>query len=179
MAAELTASRTLFIFEGGGNDFIYNNTLSPSVVIDSLLNGVRDLLALSAKNILVSNQPPLDKFPFARLFHLEAVFAASANTSALLLTNYLKTIRNNYPQASLNIFDINSLITKVVSAPTTYFTNVTANCWSTINPGPVVKLCSDPKKYVFIDESCSNRCLNTLFLNRFTQNFIQNSAHSL
>ncbi|CAF1478049.1 unnamed protein product [Adineta ricciae] len=67
------------------------------------------------------------------------------------LTTGLTTIQQNNTQAVLNLFDIHSLITKVVTSKSEYFVNTTANCWNAVNATTIVKLCDNPDRYVFVD----------------------------
>jgi len=143
--------RTLYILWAGGNDFANNPTLAPPAIIASLLNSVKDLLAVGAKHILVFNALPIQSIPASSglappptLSYLTGLF----NTA---LTADLATIQQNNTQATLNIFDINSLVTKVVASNSGYFTNTTTNCWNSVNANTIIKLCSNPEKYVFLD----------------------------
>lgn len=145
-------ARTLYVFYGGPNDFIFNASLLPPTIMNSLLNGVRDLLALGAKNILVFNQPPVQKFPYTRPFNSEALFTQVITVANTVLTASLKQIQANSSAASLNMFDLNALVTKWVTKPTTYFTNVSDRCWTIRNITTVEKFCPDPDRYVFIDD---------------------------
>ena len=145
-------SRTLYIFFGGGNDFIFNNTLLPPTIVASLLNGPKYLLSLGAQHIMVFDQPPVQKFPYTRSYNNEALFTQLTAAANFALTSYLKPIQASYPQASLNIFNINKLITQVTNKTTTYFTNITDRCWVAVNTTTVLKLCPDPETYVFVDD---------------------------
>jgi phospholipase/lecithinase/hemolysin len=55
------------------------------------------------------------------------------------------------PQASLNIFDIHSLILNIITENLTYFINTVDNCWLNVNVTTVLQLCPDSDKYLFVD----------------------------
>jgi phospholipase/lecithinase/hemolysin len=134
-------------FYGGPNDFIFNNTLTPPVIIASLLKGVEAVLAVGAQNIIIFNIPPVQYYPYNN----PTLFAELTYYANLALTGYLQPIQAAYPTASLNIFNLNSFVTKLVNKTTSYFTDVTDNCWNLYNATTVQILCPNPEKYVFLD----------------------------
>ena len=150
--SKINFQRTLYVLWGGGNDFLENRTLSPPAIVGSLMNSVNDLLTAGAKNILVFNQLPSQYTPLSAslgappgaLAYLVSVF----NTA---LTGALAPIRVANPQATLSIFDVNLLLTKVITSNSDYFTSTTTNCWNSTNVNTVIQLCPDPNKYVFLD----------------------------
>jgi phospholipase/lecithinase/hemolysin len=85
-------SRTLYVIYGGPNDFIYNNTLPPNVIIASLLKGVELLLSVGAKNIIIFNIPPVQYYPFTRPFNNPLLFTELGTYANLALTGSLGPI---------------------------------------------------------------------------------------
>jgi outer membrane lipase/esterase len=142
---------TLYILWAGGNDFADKPTLSPPSIVTSLLNSVNDLLAAGAKHILVFNAVPAQSVPASQGLASPAILSYLTSLFNNALTADLAVIQQNNPQASLNIFDINSLISKVVASNSSYFINTTTNCWNSANATTIIKLCSNPEKYVFLD----------------------------
>ena len=55
--------KTLYIIWAGGNDFLFNPLVTINAIINSLMNSVRDLLAIGAKHIIVFNQVPNQALP--------------------------------------------------------------------------------------------------------------------
>jgi phospholipase/lecithinase/hemolysin len=121
-------ANTLYILWAGGNDLVDNPTLSPPAIIASLLNSVKDLLAVGAKHILVFNALPIQSIPVTQTLASQAALTYLTSLFNTALTADLAIIQQNNTQASLNIFDINSLIWKVVASTSGYFTNTTTNC---------------------------------------------------
>ena len=142
---------TLYILWAGGNDFADKPTLTPPAIVASLLNGVKDLLAVGAKHILVFNAVPAQSIPASQPLAPPAVLSYLTSLFNTALTADLAILQQNNTQASLNIFDINSLISKIVASNSSYFTNTVTNCWNSFNTTTIIKLCSNPEKYVFLD----------------------------
>ena len=148
---KINFARTLYIIWAGGNDFVNKPTLTPPAIVASLLNGVKDLLAVGAKHILVFNALPAQSIPATQGLAPPAILSYLTSLSNTALTAELAIVQQNNTQASLNIFDINSLVSKIVGSNTSYFTNTVTNCWNSVNATTIIKLCSDPEKYVFLD----------------------------
>ena len=148
---KINFARTLYILWAGGNDFVNKPTLTPPAIVASLLNGVKDLLAVGAKHILVFNALPAQSIPASQGLAPSPVLSYLTGLFNTALTAELAVIQQNNTQASVNIFDINSLASKIIGRNTSYFTNTVSNCWNSVNATTIIKLCSNPEKYVFLD----------------------------
>jgi outer membrane lipase/esterase len=144
-------AETIYILWAGGNDFADKPTLSPAAIVASLMNSVNDLLAAGAQHILVFNAAPAQSIPATQGLAPAATLSYLTSLSNTALKADLATIQQNNPQASLNIFDINSLVSKVVASNSSYFINTTTNCWNSFNATTIIRLCNNPEKYVFLD----------------------------
>jgi phospholipase/lecithinase/hemolysin len=142
---------TLYILWAGGNDFIFNSSLTIPSIINSLMNSVRDLLASGAKNILVFNQPPFYAFPYISQLNQTALFTALTYLGNNATQMDINAIQNNYRNSSVQIFDIYTVITRILSNNSSTFSNTVNNCWNEFNLTAVQILCPDPSKYVFLD----------------------------
>jgi phospholipase/lecithinase/hemolysin len=58
-------ARTLYTLWAGGNDLIFNRSLTPPEIAASLLNGVQDLLDKGAQHIFVFNEVPAQYIPLS------------------------------------------------------------------------------------------------------------------
>jgi phospholipase/lecithinase/hemolysin len=143
--------RTLYILFGGGNDFIFDNDLEPSVIAASLLKSAQALLDIGATNIIVFNQVPVQYFPFSKPFEAFEFFTFLTDQGNFYITNFTESIQLDNPQASLKIFDIHSLVLNIVTQNSTYFTNTVDNCWINFNVTTVLELCPNPEEYLFVD----------------------------
>jgi phospholipase/lecithinase/hemolysin len=63
----------------------------------------------------------------------------------------INVIQNNYTNSSVQIFDIYTLITRILSNNSSTFSNTVNNCWNEFNFTAIQILCPDPSKYVFLD----------------------------
>ncbi|CAF3430196.1 unnamed protein product [Rotaria socialis] len=144
-------ANTLYILWTDGNDFIDKPTLTPSAIVTSLMNGVKDVLAIGAKRILVFNSVPAQSVPASEGLAPPAVLSYLTSLFNNALIAGLGIIQQNNTQATLSIFDINLLVSKIVASKSSYFSNTTANCWNCVNATTIVKHCENPKQYVFLD----------------------------
>ncbi|CAF1123207.1 unnamed protein product [Adineta steineri] len=117
----------------------------------SLLNSVNVLADVGGKHFLVFNAVPAQSVPASAALLPEATLAYLTGLFNTALTADLATIKQNYPQANFSIFDINSLVSKVVASKSGYFTNAKTNCWNSVDATTIIQLCTDPNKYVFVD----------------------------
>ncbi|CAF1348800.1 unnamed protein product [Adineta steineri] len=148
---KINFDRTLYIFWAGGNDFANKPSTSPAAIIASLLNSVNDLAVVGGKHFLVFNAVPVQSVPATSMLAPAQYLAALTGLSNSALTADLATMRQNYPQANFSIFDINSLVSKVVASKSGYFTNAKNNCWNSVNATTIIQICTNPDKYVFVD----------------------------
>ncbi|UJR17349.1 hypothetical protein I4U23_004244 [Adineta vaga] len=153
-SSKLDPARTLYILWITGNDFFFNSSLAaaPEKVINSLLNSVKDLISFGAKNILLFNLFPgqyipaaIAMYPAQLLSQVTAFFNAKLNV-------LVKEIQNLNPQINLDMFNINSLLTKIFTTNSDYFTNASGSCWNVTSPTSIQKNCQDPNKYAFLDD---------------------------
>jgi len=144
-------TRTLYIIWAGGNDLVYNSSLTISSIVNSLMNGIRDLLAVGAKNFLIFNQPPVQAFPYFSRLNRTAVFTALTIQANTYINTSITAIQNNNTNTSIQIFDVNALITTILANQSIPFSNTVAKCWDSSNLTSVTILCNDPSTYVFID----------------------------
>jgi phospholipase/lecithinase/hemolysin len=142
----------VYIIWAGGNDFIFNATISPVTVVNSLLSSVKALLAIGAKNIIVFNQAPFQALPSVSILNQTAVYTAL--TAFLNNATYtgLQAIQTNYTHTSkLHLFDLNRLITNIIIKPPPPINNTVNNCWSVYNITAISEYCQDPNTYLFLD----------------------------
>ena len=145
-------ARTLYILWAGGNDFIFNNTVPIPSIVNSLMNGVRDLLAVGAQNILVFNQIPFQALPYTKQFNQAALFTGITALANNGILTSLQAIQKNNTNASINMFDLNALMVKVLSNTSSLtFANTVDQCWDNYNLTAVSIFCQDPSQYVFAD----------------------------
>ena len=144
-------ARTLHIIWAGGNDYYFNQTLSPSAVASSLLNGVQDLLKIGAKHLLVVNQSPVHLMPFVQTEEQVQHYRERTRGHNNHLSTGLEGLAYDRHEISLSLFDVYTLMLNITSNGSSRWANKKDPCWNIVN-GTVVILCSDPNSYVFIDQ---------------------------
>jgi phospholipase/lecithinase/hemolysin len=141
-------ARTLYVIWAGGNDYYFNKTLSPSTVVDSILNGAKDLLKIGVKHLLIVNQSPVQTMPFVQTQEQVVYYTQRATYHNNNLSIGITKLDYNRQEISLYLFDIYSLILKIIANNSL---NTKDNCWNTVN-GTILILCSNPESYVYIDQ---------------------------
>jgi phospholipase/lecithinase/hemolysin len=115
------------------------------------MNGVRDLLTMGAKNVLIFNQLPAQAFPYFNQLNQTTFFTAITVQANSVLQISIDAIQKNYTNTSIQIFNINTLFTKIVANESIPFSNTVDGCWDQLDLTSVEIICQDPAKYVFID----------------------------
>ena len=145
--------RTLHVVWVGANDFIYNNSVKPQMIANSLINCFKDLIAAGAKHLLMLNQPPAQSFPYLNQLGQDAFFAQLTNVGNAAIVNGLSELKKNNTDVSIDLFDIHTLVSEIVTNNSTiHFKNTVDKCWENFNLTAVNHLCSNPTQYVFIDK---------------------------
>jgi len=144
-------SSTLYVIWAGANDYLDNSSLTSDLVVASLMDAVYDLVDVDITHLLVINQPPLQAYP---AFY-NSTQNLTLNTRIINHNNYLLSnisqIEIHYNKISVQLFDLYSLITNILSNNSTSKLNTIDKCWNIINYSRVLK-CTDPDDYVFIDD---------------------------
>jgi len=148
---EVNFDRTLYAVWANGNDYYFNMSLSPSTVVNSLINGIQDLIQIGAKKILILTQIPLQIYPAAQLLNLNDFLSTLTLSHNTDLSNQIANLRSQNPQISFYLHNVSLLITNILNNTSRYGINSTQNCWITTNH-IIVQLCSTPDTYMFIDE---------------------------
>lgn len=144
--SKMNFGRTLFFIWAGANDYFFNLTLSPAVVVPSLLNSVNDLIQVGAQHLLIMNQPPLQIVPAAVALNLTAYI------TSLVLTHNANLSRSidSLSKKNVRLVDLYSLIGDVLNRTSLYGINNTQSCWQLINAS-FVPMCSSLNNSLFMD----------------------------
>ncbi|CAF2154564.1 unnamed protein product [Rotaria magnacalcarata] len=168
-------NRTLFIIWVGSNDFAYNRTINPSLVVASLSNAISDLLKSNIKHVIVFNLIPIHLMPNIHALNQESYYSAMVLQFNNNLSNEIASMQATNPYISLRIFDIHSLVSKIINNPIMYaFNNNEDVCWNA-SIDNIVILCRDPKSYIFIDEYHFTSRMHEFFADAIRQ-FISSSS---
>jgi len=121
---------TLYFIWAGGNDFLFNNTITPVQIVNSLAISIKALLDTGAKNLLVFNEAPIQALPIISLYHQSTYFASFTQAGNNALNATFASFQQNYPQASIYMFDLHALITNVMANNPPIFTSTVDACWT-------------------------------------------------
>ena len=150
-ATSLNFLRTLYVIWVAGNDYYFNATLGPSVVADSILNGIKDLLMIGVKYFVIVNQQPIQSMPFVQTPEQVVFYEKRTSYHNHNLSIGISKLSYNRQDVSLYLFDIYSFILNIIAINSHYSFNTKDSCWN-ISNGVVNKLCSNPESYVYIDQ---------------------------
>ena len=146
-------SQTLHIVWAGGNDFVFNNSIPPQMIANSLINCLRDLIAAGAKHLLMFNQPPVQYFPYLNQLGQSALFTQLTKVANDATIAGLTILKQNNTDVSINLFDVHAVVTKIVTNNSMiHFTNTVDRCWTEFNITALGQMCSNPSEYAFIDQ---------------------------
>jgi phospholipase/lecithinase/hemolysin len=148
---KINFNRTIYIIWVNGNDYFFNLTLPPTVVVNSIINGIKDLIQFGSTHFLILNQTPLQAYPAAAVYNMNDYLNTISVTHNSNLSYAIQSLRSNYSNIQFQLFDIYSLISDMYTNPSTYGINSTKNCWDT-STGVVNQTCTTPDTYLFIDE---------------------------
>ncbi|CAF3633519.1 unnamed protein product [Adineta steineri] len=171
---EINFERTLYIIWAGANDFYFNKLLKPSLVADSNVNRVKELLKFGAKHLLIVNQQPVHALPSnlteKDIAHLKqrTIYYNNNLSAGITKLNY------NHNEISIYLFDVYSLILNIIDNKSNYSLTSMENCWNIVN-GKIITLCSNPESYFYIDQYHFTTRLHELIGNAARQ-FIRTSS---
>ena len=138
---------------GIGNDFVFSANPNPVASVNSLMGSVKALLDAGAKNLVVFNGQPAQLLPYSRLSGqpIQLFVALTTAINNLILANLI-TIKSNYPQANIHLFNASAVFTKIVSnTASVTFANTVDPCWIVTGPTTVTPPCPIPSDHVFVD----------------------------
>ena len=144
-------TRRLYVIWVGGNDYYFNQTISPMQVTTSILNAVKDLLNIGVKHLLLVNQAPVQNMPFVRteeriIYYRERTIYHNNNLSI-----GKQNLDYNHAEVKLYLFDIYSFLLGIANNYSQYSFNTRAACWNVSNR-QVIDRCSNPELYIYIDQ---------------------------
>lgn len=137
---------SLYIIWAGANDYLGGAT-DTRIPVNNLVNAVKSIAAVGAKNIVVVNLPDLGKLPGTRIApRANLLNSLTAKHNAELAAS-IDTLRQQLnSDIDIKYLDVNSIFNQVIKSPNQFgFSNVTQPCFS---QGII---CDNPKDYLFWD----------------------------
>ncbi|MEH1799038.1 MAG: SGNH/GDSL hydrolase family protein [Nostoc sp.] len=153
---------SLYIVWAGTNDYLdyfFGGSPNPNQTVTNLIDAVKALAAVGAKDIIVVNQPNLGNFPVT----------GGSNQTASILNTYTSE-HNSQLSANLNFLnqelssdiniislDVDSLYNRIIATPEEFgFTNVTDSCIGELSVVPIniseQPVTCTPDEFLFWDQ---------------------------
>ncbi|UJR20619.1 hypothetical protein I4U23_023744 [Adineta vaga] len=170
-------ARTLYVIWAGGNDYYFNRMITPLNVTTSILNGVKDLINIGVKHLLIVNQSPTQTMPFIESQAQADYFKQRTIYHNNNLSSSIKKLDYNRQEISLYLFDVYSLILNLTTNNSTDILKTKSSCWKIIY-GNVNILCSNPDSYVYIDQYHFSARMHEFIGNAVLQ-FLSNSSKTM
>lgn len=170
-------AHTLFIISGGTNDFVFSNVPNPLAIAHSLINAVNDLIEFGVQHILVFNQPPAEEYPYARALRLDLIYKEAASKCNEILLLHLEKIQRDNSHISINIFNLYSIIKKIIDNESKHFLNTSDQCWAFGEDMSIIVHSPDSSQYVFIDAFHYTSGVHKIISNRVNE-FLSNEQIS-
>jgi outer membrane lipase/esterase len=167
-------SCTLYIIWASGNEYLINSSLSADIVVEALLTAVYDLLVIEIEHLIIINVPPLQSFPENDKNKILSTVIDEHNN--YLVSNIIQ-IQLEYPTISIQIFDVNSLITKILANNSIYTLNTIDKCWNIVN-NSIISQCINPNQYVFIDDYHFTSIIHQIIADNIHQFIVSSSSRT-
>jgi thermolabile hemolysin len=163
--------RTLYTIWTGTNNYPFNRSLTVADTVQSITQCADLLVEFGARNLILINEPPFDRFPqYQGKNNTNVTQQLFINHNALLAAK----IKEKYPASTksgnIRLFDSHSFVLKVIQNYTSYGFENLASCWDTITGSKIQVLCPDITKRMFCDEYHFTSKMQTLIaeeLHRF------------
>jgi phospholipase/lecithinase/hemolysin len=146
---EFNLEHSFHVVWAGANDFLFNNSVTPQQIVNSLSHSLVALLNAGVKHLIVFNQAPGQYAPYFITSGYATYVGELVQLGNVDLNTILATLKQTYSEASIYMFDTHSLITSVLAS--NQFINNNTACWTVYNATTVIQNCSDPTKYVYVD----------------------------
>ena len=149
--SKIDFARTIYIVWAGGNDYFFDASLSPAMVVASLMKGVDDLIQMGGQQFLIVNQPPLQLLPAVLAFNNTPYFTALVLSHNSNLSRSIQSYQAKFSNVTLRMLDMHTLITNILMNNSTYGINAASPCLNTSNVN-APQICTNPDSYLFFDD---------------------------
>ncbi|ARV61231.1 hypothetical protein BZZ01_23785 [Nostocales cyanobacterium HT-58-2] len=143
-------SNALYIVSAGGSDYLSAGVTNPTEPVNNLINGIKSLAAVGARNILVSNVLDLGKLPAT---NKNPEISSQLNGLTQIHNSLLRTRLTDLSQQlgiKITPLDTSSILNRRFNNPSEFgLTNVTDACLN-LNAGTI---CSNPNEFAFWDNT--------------------------
>lgn len=168
IAKNIDFDRTLYVIWAGFNNYIFNQSITPNETVNSIIQCLNILIFFGARNLVVINQPPFDRFPGFRNPN-----TTNQTKSLLLKHNKILDEKINQTYLSLNSrlyirsFDSYTFISNIMNDYNNYGFENLDNCWDTKTNFTIIINCKNITKRIFTDEYHLTSTFQNLFAKQF------------
>jgi phospholipase/lecithinase/hemolysin len=145
---------TLYVIWVGIDNYYFNQTITPLQTVQSIINCLNTLIFFGARNLVIINAPPYDRFP---LFRNKSTTNTTRDLyiqhNGILTANISNIYSSSNTRLNIDLFDSYTSISKIMNNYTAYGFENLDNCWDTMSNSTVLRNCANITKRMFIDES--------------------------
>ncbi|CAF2616667.1 unnamed protein product [Rotaria sp. Silwood2] len=160
--------RTLYVIWVGVNNYNFNKSLTPLQTVESIIKCLNLLIFFGARNLVVINEPPFDRFPEFRNKN-------TTNTTKYLYIQHNEILSEKlneiylsfYSRLRIRLFDSYKFISKIMNNYAHYGFENLDNCWDTESISTVIIKCENITKRIFTDEYHLTSAMQTLLAKEF------------
>ncbi|CAF1304182.1 unnamed protein product [Rotaria sp. Silwood1] len=168
MNESIDFDQTLYVIWVGINNYNFNKSLTPLQTVESIIKCLNQLIFFGARNLVVINEPPFDRFPAFRNKN-------TTNTTKYLYLQHNEILfeKINEIYLSLNsrlhihLFDSYTFISKIINNYANYRFENLDNCWDTESNSTVIIKCQNITKRIFTDEYHLTSAMQILIAKEF------------
>ena len=150
---EIDLDRILYVVTVGFNNYQFNRSLTPSDTVQSIVDCLNRLIFFGARNLLVMNQFPYDRFPkYRNRTTTNATKALYAKHNELLAEKMNENYLSSNTRLRIRLFDSYALVTNILNNYMAYGFENLDPCWNTESGASVIVQCENISRRVFTDE---------------------------
>ncbi len=160
-------NRTLYVIWIGINNYYYDPSLTPLQTVQSIIECVNMLIFFGARNLVVINQLPFDRFPAYRIETTNTTKILYITHNQILAQKINETYLSLHTKLNIRLFDVYKFISKIMDNYTAYGFENLDNCWDTESSSTVIIKCTNISRRMFADEFHLTTALQTLIAREF------------
>ncbi|UJR19546.1 hypothetical protein I4U23_022676 [Adineta vaga] len=161
-------NQTIYMIWSGTNNYYFNKNLTPSDTVQSIFNCLNLLIQFGARNLIIINEPPFDRFPaFRDKTETNLTKQLYLDHNEILLKRFSDNFSPSKTKFNIQLFDSYSFIMKIMDNYTNYGFENLDSCWDSITNSTIQIRCQDLKKRMFCDEYHFTSQMQTLVAQEF------------
>jgi len=158
---------TLYVIWVGINNYHFNKSLTPLQTVQSIIDCLNTLILFGARNLVVINQPPFDRFPAYRNETTNTTKVLYLMHNEILAEKINETYFSLYTRLNIRLLDIYTFISNIMDNYQDYGFENLDNCWDTESSSTVIINCQNITRRMFADEFHPTSTLHMLIAKQF------------